>query len=143
MKRTLVFGMAAWTLAACASAGQDMQQADRDAMPAAEAQEFLADTTQYGRSRDGNSYVVYRAPDGEIRGRAWGSWGESFDTGPWSVDENGVYCAEYHTSWGTYRRPDPMRLLIRDFLAGTPRIDGPAALTNLTWLLRIQSHATC
>jgi hypothetical protein len=103
MKRTLVFGMAAWTLAACASAEQDMQQADRDAMAAAEAQEFLADTTQYGRSRDGNSYVVYRAPDGEIRGRAWGSWGESFDTGSWSVDENGVYCAQW-TEWRDGRR---------------------------------------
>jgi predicted dehydrogenase len=67
--------------------------------------------------------------------------GSVFDIGG-TNDENGVYCAEYHTPWGTRRHPDPMRLLIRDFLAGTPRIDGPAALTNLTWLLRIKAEAT-
>jgi hypothetical protein len=67
--------------------------------------------------------------------------GAVFDIGGGN-DENGVYCALYGTPWGTMQRPDPMRLLIREFLHGTSLIDGPAAVRNLTRLLSIQSQAT-
>lgn len=64
-----------------------------------------------------------------------------FDIGGYA-DENGVYCAEYETPWGNFQRPDPLRLLIREFMSGTALIDGRTALTNLTWLLRIKAQAS-
>ena len=57
-------------------------------------------------------------------------------------DEEGVYCARYQTPSVSVRRPDPLRLLIREFLGGQPAIDGRGALNNLSRLLRIKEAAT-
>ena len=52
-------------------------------------------------------------------------------------DADGVYCARIETPDGDYVEPDMMRLLIRDFLAGTPTIDAKASLANLDLMLRV------
>jgi hypothetical protein len=52
-------------------------------------------------------------------------------------DEQGVYRSRIRTDTATSRREDPLHLLIREFLAGTPTVDGPAAVRTLEWLLRI------
>ena len=51
---------------------------------------------------------------------------------------DGHFRMRYHSSDGIDEpRPDPMRLLIREFLAGTPTLDAAAAMLNLTLLLRL------
>ncbi|MFP4026485.1 MAG: Gfo/Idh/MocA family protein [Candidatus Brocadiia bacterium] len=65
--------------------------------------------------------------------------GHTYDIGG-GKNENGIYCAEIETDWGIFQYPDPLRLLIREFLTGTAVIDGAEALKNLTWLLRIADY---
>jgi predicted dehydrogenase len=57
------------------------------------------------------------------------------------TDAQGVYCAKIETPWGTFERPDALRLTIREFLAGQTAIDAAAAEQNLEWLLRIRARA--
>lgn len=52
-------------------------------------------------------------------------------------DADGVYCARIETPDGNYIEPDMMRLVLRDFLAGTPTADGRASLANLRLMLRV------
>lgn len=52
-------------------------------------------------------------------------------------DEEGVFRARIVTPWGTESSDDFLRLLIRDSLYGVPTAQGPAALKNLDWMLRI------
>jgi hypothetical protein len=102
MKRTAFALLVMFTLSACATANEEMQEAGVEPLAANEIRTELSDTTQYGVSDEGNNYAVYRAPDGEMRGKAWGSWGQAFDTGTWSVNEDGVYCAKW-TEWENAR----------------------------------------
>lgn len=48
---------------------------------------------------------------------------------------DGHYGAVYRGPGGTVSRPDPMRLLIRDFLVGSDRLDAAAALENQRLLI--------
>jgi len=52
-------------------------------------------------------------------------------------DEDGIFRARIVTPYGIFLRPDTMRLVIRDFLAGNPVVDGPTAVQNLDWTLRL------
>jgi hypothetical protein len=113
MKRTVFALLVGFTLAACTTANEEMQEAGIEPLAAGDIRTELIDTTQYGVSREGNNYAVYRAPDGEMRGKAWGSWGESFDTGAWSVNDDGVYCAKWNEwrnaregCWNIYETDD-------------------------------------
>ena len=55
------------------------------------------------------------------------------ETGP-----DGLFRMRYHSGTAIDEpRPDPMRLLIRAFLAGTPTIGPAAACENERWLLRL------
>ena len=56
-------------------------------------------------------------------------------------DADGVYCAKIESGDDARVEPDFMRLLIREFLAGTPMADGAVGVTNLEWLLRILAIA--
>ena len=56
-------------------------------------------------------------------------------------DAQGAYCAQIETPWGTFERPDMLRLTVREFLAGETAIDGTPAVTNLTWLLGMADRA--
>ena len=56
------------------------------------------------------------------------------------TDAQGAYCARFETPWGTSDSPDTLRLTIHEFLAGHAQIDGQAAVTNLTWLLKIRGR---
>lgn len=51
-------------------------------------------------------------------------------------DEEGVYCARVLVNQQEHQYADFMRLLIREFLAGSLLMDGHGALQNLDWLLR-------
>ena len=53
------------------------------------------------------------------------------------TDAQGAYCARLETPWGARDYPDMLRLTVREFLAGSTPIDGPAAVANLSWLLEI------
>lgn len=53
------------------------------------------------------------------------------------TDEEGVYCAEIETPWGSFQYPDAMRMTVREFLAQGPPMDGAAATTNLARMLTI------
>lgn len=53
------------------------------------------------------------------------------------TDADGVYCAAIQTPWGSFERLDGLRLVIREFLEGGLPLDGPSAVTNLSWLLDI------
>ncbi|MFO7957258.1 MAG: Gfo/Idh/MocA family oxidoreductase [Candidatus Brocadiia bacterium] len=53
------------------------------------------------------------------------------------TDADGVYCAAIQTPWGTFERPDGLRLIIREFLEGGVPLDGPSAVTNLSWMLEL------
>jgi len=102
MNRAVFVLLAGFTLSACATATEEMQEAGMEPLGAGDIRTEMIDTTQYGVSREGNNYAVYRAPDGEMRGKAWGSWGESFDTGTWSVNDDGLYCAKW-SEWRNAR----------------------------------------
>ncbi len=57
------------------------------------------------------------------------------------TDEEGNYCSIIETPDGTRHAPDMMRLTIRRFLEGRPTVEGPGALRNTDWLLRILDAA--
>ncbi|NDV27544.1 hypothetical protein [Desulfovibrio sp. JC010] len=44
-------------------------------------------------------YMMYQAPDGTLKGKAWGDWGEELDTGIWYVTDEGLYCSEWSGMW--------------------------------------------
>ena len=52
-------------------------------------------------------------------------------------DADGVYCARIETPDGHHLRPDLMRLLIREFLAGRLVTDAEESLANLDLMLRV------
>jgi len=56
-------------------------------------------------------------------------------------DAEGVYCARIETPDGDAIEPDMMRLLIRDFLAGTPTVEARRSLANLDMMLRLLESA--
>ena len=57
------------------------------------------------------------------------------------TDAMGVYCARIETPDGPMIEPDMMRLVIRDFLAGKPTVQGREIVDNLEIMLRVLDTA--
>jgi hypothetical protein len=89
---TLAIGLG---LGACSTAQDQMEEAGKELLTKSEVNDLIVDTTQSGIAPSGNNYIVYRSQNGEMRGKAWGSWGQSTDEGTYTVAEDGLYCAEW------------------------------------------------
>jgi len=96
MKTGVTIAVLTLAIAGCTSAQEKMADAGKEPLSAEEVRNALSDATERGTNSEGTNYVVYRGPDGEIRGKAWGSWGTSTDTGTWSVEPDGTFCTQYN-----------------------------------------------
>lgn len=92
----------AMILAGCVSSAEQLQtkMAEKGVAPlsGAEVQALYSDATEYFESSK-FKYVGYYATDGKLNGKAWGSWGEEFDQGSWSVNDQGYLCEEWGGQW--------------------------------------------
>ena len=91
------------SLAACATAQQEMAEAGKEPLNEGEVRELMVGVTEQGVGPNGSKYMVYRIESGEIRGKAWGSWGQSKDTGTYTIAEDGLYCSEWK-QWNDGRK---------------------------------------
>lgn len=58
-------------------------------------QTLFAGKISSGKTRKGNQYHVFHAPDGTMQGITLTLYNEYHDTGTWLVDESGHYCVEW------------------------------------------------
>jgi hypothetical protein len=107
---TLVIGLA---LGACSTAQERMEEAGKESLTKSEVSELMVGVTERGVAPSGSKYMVYRAENGEIRGKAWGSWGDDTDQGTYTIAEDGLYCSKWQNwndgkerCWRVYEEGD-------------------------------------
>ncbi len=97
-------------------------------------------TTREGRTVGCELYTRNRtAPPNNVRHFRLN--GRLFDV-EGARDRDGVFHARIATPEGTLEKPDMMRLLIRDFLAGKPTVTKAEILENLRLMLTLLDRAT-
>jgi hypothetical protein len=89
---TLVIGLG---LGACSTAQERMQEAGKEPLTKSEVREEIVGVTERGVAPSGSNYMVYRADNGQIRGKAWGNWGQETDIGTYTIAEDGLYCSKW------------------------------------------------
>jgi len=96
--------------------------------------EFLLLTP--GRSSVGCAIRVFRTTTEPSHVRTFTLNDITFELGGVNGPD-GHYSTSLDTPWGQAVKPDLMRLVMREFLAGTATVPGETALRNLEWTLRV------
>ena len=100
MNRLLVFAAAALVLSACASTEKELADKGMKPLDAAKIRTQLSGNTAAGTTAKGNSFLIFHAPDGTMRGKS----GNSSDTGTWEVTADGQHCNQWKTWRGGARQ---------------------------------------
>jgi hypothetical protein len=100
MNRLLVFAAAALVLSACASTEKELADKGMKPLDAAKIRTQLSGNTAAGTTAKGNSFLIFHAPDGTMRGKS----GNSSDTGTWEASSDGQFCNQWKTWRGAARQ---------------------------------------
>ena len=73
MNRLLVFAAAALVLSACASTEKELADKGMKPLDAAKIRTQLSGNTAAGTTAKGNSFLIFHAPDGTMRGKSGNS----------------------------------------------------------------------
>lgn len=85
-------------MAACTTAQDRMEESGTEPLTKSEVSEMMVGVTEKGVAPSGSNYMVYRSAKGEMRGKAWGSWGQDTDVGTYTISSDGLYCSKWQ-SW--------------------------------------------
>lgn len=95
MNRLLACATAVFVLGACATTEKELADKGMKPLDAAKIQTMLPANTTTGTTASGNSFMIFHAADGTLRGKS----GNSSDVGKWEVAADGQYCNQ----WSTWR----------------------------------------